>query len=216
MNRLLLIILCLIAFRADAMMLIGGRPPSSVCTEDYAPSLTVDQPMYIGQSSGTDFHGGGYTPEVTGSVCKIDLHIQAVNEATTLAGKNIHCRIFTIDGNGDVDTIVGTSSALDADSMVASTWTSANAGYFEFSPSVELSSIVVYAITFFVDTDSDLTDDPEFDADDYVSGGYDNESNVDAFLLGRTAWTWDSEIPYVDQNLIDAEDDIAIKVFTDQ
>jgi len=182
------------------------------CTETYAPSLTGDAGMYIGQSDSYDFYGILYKPASSESICKLEVYIEAL-QGTLTSSHDYYCRIFSVDGNDDVDAILGTSSKLDGDALVDNTWTSANAGFFEFSSPVALTGGVTYAITFFIDRDSDLTDNPEFDYQNYPEFSFDNERNLDAVQVGRVGFTWDAAIPYADQG-IDAEDDALIKIWT--
>jgi len=192
--------------RADIVM----KPPSSlVCTEVYAPSLTVDEGSYIGRYASNDFSGYIYKPSANRCICEVYAYCQ--NETGNQTGNNYHMRIFTIDGNDDVDTIVGTSAAV-----AGSTINGSGASYigpFIFSTCVNLTSGTEYPFTIFIDTDSDLTDDPEYDSTNYWKWGYDNERNLDGIQVGRGDWTWDASIPYVDAGGgIDLEDDGDMKV----
>jgi len=212
-KRLLIIALCLIAFRADAMMLIGGKVIAAVCAESYAPSVTQDQGDYVGYGDNLDFTGFIYKPTDTECVCEIYPTIR--EEVGDPTGNNYHIRIFTIDGNDDVDAIIGTSAAV-AGATIQGAGNGAEIGPFIFSPCVTLTGGTEYAITAFIDTDSNLTDDPseELDASNYWRWAYDDERSLDAIQMGRAVWTWDAAIPYENTAAIDAEDDGDFRVFT--
>ena len=94
-------------------------------------------------------------------------------------------------------------------------WSSASAGTYDFDPCVSLSTGTTYLISWFVDTDGDLTDDPEADAANYWAIGTDNENNGDAVQLGRGSWIWDASIPYSIDGTVDAEDDGMFKIYTE-
>lgn len=192
----------------------------AVCAESYAPSLTVNNGYgaEIGRYSGADFGGYLYSPTGNECVCKVDAYISVDTGDQT--GINYHMRVFVYNaGTSAVDSIVGTSSAIAGASINGNvgTWTSANGGYFEFSPCINLSSGTVYALTIFPDDDANLTDDPEVDGSNWWEWGADNSNNGDAIQLGRGAWTWDASIPYVKDEawVPDATDDGLMKVFTE-
>jgi hypothetical protein len=184
------------------------------CQVDYAPSMTVDQNLTIGATAWVDFAGFLYTPTANKSVCAIDMYIKAI-DGTMPDGMNIHWRIFAIDANRRADSVLGTSVAVAADLMVVSTWTSANAGLFTFDTDVELTSGTQYAFCAFVDTDGNLTDDPEIDVTNKVSAGYDNGSSVDTIGGGRISYTYGESFPYVIYGE-DSTDDVLIKIYTKQ
>ena len=188
---------------------LGVAVASDSCTEAYAPTLTHDSNYYVGRYDNTDFVGAMIDPEQNECVCKVKAYIRA--ETGDQTGIDYYCRIFTIDGNSDVDTIVGTSSALAGANINGNAGTYAE---FTFSPCVNVSHGTTYAYTIFPDQDSDLTDNPDNDTSNYWAWGYDNGSNVDAISLGKGAWTWDDTIPYADDST-DATDDMLIKVWTE-
>jgi len=215
MKKILICLLISLFFTVNASaMMVGqgglGVSVSGECTEFYAPSLTGDAVYDLGKLNGEEYTGFIY---VTGGaqedVCKVDLKIQGVNG--DLADHDYFLKIWTIDGSNVLQVSQGTSSGLDGNLMSAGTWTSANAGYFEFSSSVSLSATTSYAFTFFVDQDGNQDDDPEIDGTNYPAVHYDNENDEDATMLGRFIWK-DSD-KSVQKS--DAEDDILIKIFTD-
>jgi len=192
-------------------MVVSSGNTSSACTEFYdsetALSLTSDAGAFIGRWDVNDFDGYILKYASNRCVCEVYAYVRSENGDQT--GKNYHMRIFTIDGNDDVDTIVGTSAAVSGSTINGASGT--YIGPFIFSPCVNLTSGVSYPHTIFVDDDANLTDNPEFDGTNYWLWGYDNENNGDAIIEGRGSWTWDASIPYVDQFTIDPEDDGLIK-----
>ena len=220
-KRIVLLFLLLFATNSYAVSpailhgMSGGSGNTAVCAETYAPNLAADAELYIGRLEATDFYGALYKPATTQDVCQIDAYIRYIT-GTLTSDHDYYCRIFSIDGNDDVDAILGTSSKVDGDLMSAGTWVSANAGYFVFDTPVTLTGGTTYAITFFISRgDSDLTDNPEHDGTNYPMIGFDNENNIgDGISMGRGSWTWDSSIPYADEFAIDPEDDVLIKVWT--
>jgi len=193
-----------------------ARKNAAVCAEAYAPSLTADQGLEVGAGSGGDFAGYVYVPQQNECLCAIDLYIRV--ETGDQTGKKYYGRVFTIDGNSDVDTIVGTSSNyIDGTNINgnAPAWISALVdGKITFSPCLNLTSGEDYAITMFVDTDGNLDDDTEIDGSNHWEWGYDNESNGETELQGRCRWAWDASIPYVEEFAIDVEDEGLIKIWT--
>ena len=178
---------------------MSGSGNLTECTETYSPNLAVDAENHIGRWSASDFLGFLYKPTSTASVCQIDVYVRYIT-GTLTSSHDYYCRIFSIDGNNDAATILGTSSKIDGDLIGEEAWISANAGYFVFDTPVALNSGTTYAITFFIDQDSDLDDDPEADADNYPGFGYDNERNLDTIQYGAIGFAWDDTIPYADNS----------------
>jgi hypothetical protein len=124
---------------------------------------------------------------------------------------NFHVQLFTIDGNNDIDALLGTSAAVDGDDITAAgtktTWT--------FSPCVTVAA-GNYAAVILPDTDSNtaITDDPEIDGTNYFKIDGDDERNLDAVQIGHAEYTWDAAIPFVDHVTFDAEDDHIITYST--
>ena len=193
--------------------LLGGM--AAACTETYAPSLTYNYANSVGRYEDSDFYGLLYTPATNENICKVDMYVAAI-VGTLTSGHEYYLRIFTIDGSGDADTIVATSLPIDGDEIDAvggTAWLSSAGYYFVFSPAVELTGSTTYGFGIFVDQDSDLTDNPEHDGTNYWQFGSDSGNDGDSIQGGRTYWTWDSSIPYLD-TIVDATDDILIKVWT--
>ena len=182
----------------------AGGKNTAVCAAVYSPSVTRDQGVSIGRTANGDFAGYIYKPTANRCVCEV----YAINEqeAGDPTGNNYHMRIFTIDGNNDVDAIIGTSAAV-AGATIQGLGVGASVGPFTFSPCVNLTSGTEYPLTIFIDTDADLTDNPEEDGINYWRWSYDDERSLDLIQMGRGSWTWDAAIPYADEYVPDAEDD---------
>lgn len=191
------------------------------CTELYDASLvaTQDQPVYIGSVASADFYGLLWTPADDAVVCKIDAYVRAIS-GTLTSSHDYYARIYSVNAGTNVTTgVVATSAVVPGESMVATTWISANAGAFEFLSPPTLSADTKYAIVFFIDRDGNLDDNPENDTANYPHFGYDDENNGDGVGDG----TYQSGRIYYDYNDIgsavtnlDAEDDILVKIDTIQ
>lgn len=194
-------------------------PPATTCDLTYDTSaLTVDgtDNIQVGRYSASDFYGFLYTPAANECVCKIDPYIYS--ETGTPAG-NYYARIFVYNGaTGAIDSIAGTSSAVAGAGIngQGGQWSSASAGTYDFDPCISLSTGTTYAITWFISTDADLTDDPEYDGTNYWAIGTDDNAASDAIQLGRGSWQWDAEIPYPKEAYVpDAASDALVKIYTE-
>ena len=188
--------------------------PSTSCQVDYSPSVSDDQNFSIGFSTYTDFRGILYTPSSGEEICSIDLYIRSIS-GTLTSSHDYYCRIFAIDGSDQAVTVLGTSNVVPGESMVGGTWVSENAGAFGFSSSVSLTGSTTYAITFFIDRDGNLNDDPEADTTNYPNAGYEDESIIDSIGGGRIGYLYNPSLPYAVQTQ-DEDDDVKLKVHTIQ
>jgi hypothetical protein len=181
---------------------------ASVCTADYTPSVTIDGAHSIGRYNAQEYVGFTYVPTASRSVCQVDIWVQSPVTGS-LSGKNYYCEIYSIS-SGELSDRLGLSDA------VAGTTVAAGAGGFvswAFSTPVALTQGTTYGVAWFVDTDSNLTDDPEIDGSNYFEVRYDDELNGDSIQTGLKAWAWDSSIPYsIDSQ--DPEDDFKVQVHT--
>lgn len=184
-----------------------ARDTGGVCQETptYAPSLTGDIYEAIADAATQDFIGFKYTPASNQTVCKVDVNILDV--LTDPTGNKYYLAVYALDGSGRLNTLVGLSDAVDGGALAAG-WNS-----FAFSTPISLTSGTAYGGGWFLDTDSNTTDDPEVDATNSWRPYWDNNSNVDAILGGRYRWTWDAALPYEVEGS-DALDDMVIRVYT--
>jgi hypothetical protein len=192
-----------------------GQTVAVGCTETYAPAVTQDQGDYVGYQEGSDFVGFVYVPASDECICDIDVQIR--QEYGDPTGLNYHISIYTVDGNNDLASLVGTSDAV-AGSVIQGaangSWMSANGDTFSFSPCVNLTGSTEYALVAFVDDDANLTDNPEHDGINYWRWAYDNELGSDGITIERGIWTWDASIPYAELGALDADDRGSFKVST--
>jgi len=188
-----------------------GAPPS--CSLSYDGGWTADTERPFGSASAVDFYGIIYTPTSDEDVCAIDIYIYNINE--DLTDKYYRAVILTWNATGPTcDTWLGHSDQVSGDDFVAGTWTSANAGLFEFSSAVSLTGSNTYLIGIYADTDGTPDDDPEHDLVNYASFGDDNNNNGDSITGGRAYCAWDSSIPYGGV-MVDENDDILFRVHTE-
>ena len=181
-----------------------------VCVKSYDPVVTVDTSVSVGRYASQDFVGFLYTPSDNECVCRVYAYVET--EEGDQTGINYHVRIFTVDGNVDVDAIIGTSAAVAGATINGNA--TAFTGAFTFSPCVHLTGSTLYAITVFPDDDANLTDDPQIDGTNYWTWGFDNERNLDAIQSGYNKWACDAAIPYEDQEATDDDDDMEVEIWT--
>lgn len=188
----------------------AGDPGS--CDEWYDFTGTKDQASGIGAYVDRDFIGPRWTQPSDQTLCEVDMFIGGMVGSPS-SSHDYWMRVFTVDGNNDLATVVATSTTkIDGDGLSAGTWISENEGNFEFDD-VALSNGVEYAFTIFVDQDANQSDDPEADGSNFPKWGFDDENNSAPNQDGLGRWTYDASIPYVDYDL-DAEDDLLIKIHT--
>jgi len=205
---------------------IGGVPIEDIdtiggvtvdlCTLYYSTGdkSLADTARPIGNTVTVDFYGSLYTPAADICVCKVDFVYYSVNgTASSIDSYNYHVRIFEDDGSNGDDVSLGVPYISDAVSgaNVRAVGTGEFIG-FSFTTGVQLTGSQLYGITLFIDTDSNLTDDPgdEIDATNYWNFGDDNEGPASQ---GRVTYTYDASIPYA-RNSPDLDDDPVIRVYS--
>lgn len=218
LSILLLFLFVGFSFAANPLFFTVCELLGDDCAQNYFSNVTVDDDLHIANTSTAHYVGTVYVPPLNECICAVDIYVSGVT-GTLTSSFDFYMQVYTVDGNDDLASLVsnGTSAAIQGELLSASTWISANAGRFEFSPAVSLTGSTEYALVVVLDTEGDgVADEPSYSVPDntnYFDWGYDNGASSDSVLGGRGRWLWDSSIPYADQST-DAGDDVQIKVYT--
>jgi len=172
------------------------------CQSDYAPALTADGYLYIGDYS-NEVPGGKIQLGHDTDICSVYVYYMTP-DGTPAAGERVYMRVYA-DNAGDLGTNLGTSTNY----ILANGLTdNAYNGPWTFT-TITGTSGSIYYIKFIYDIDGDPGDQPEAATSGRPRFGFDDENNKDAVLLG-VANHYDST---GGQIFIDAEDDLAIKIY---
>ena len=161
-------------------------------TAIYSATTTADTNFTSSYDVDTSsWSGFKYTPAATQHVCAVDFYIRLKN-GTWIDGESqiedeIYLSIYTLTGT-TLNAEIGRSASVLGKNFATTTWTSANAGLFEFSSAVALTGAVQYGFGLFRDSDSDPEDAPEINATHYFRLGYDSASDRDGIQGGVSGW----------------------------
>ena len=186
------------------------------CVEDYTCEPTIDGDRNLSASASTDYVGAKYTPTGNICVCAIDLYVRDVN-GTMSEDHDFYVRIFEMSGDDITDMAtggLGTSGKINGSSFNdGGEWLSEYAGLATFGTCVNLTASTDYAITIFMDTDGNTSDDPEDDSVNYIEIGYDNSgSSCDAQMGGVATWRHSDGSDVI---AIDTADEMALRVHSE-
>jgi len=221
MRKYIILIILLIlpisgsAKMSDMMHMMAAAGGSTVCSEDYAPSLTQDGSRDVCVYNNQEFNGFIYTPATDKCVCYVDLYLVSETGDLSAVSINYHVQIWTLGVSNVLSSLLGSSDAVASADLHGhpANWIGTTLGDgkgFPFSSCVSLSASTSYGFAIIPDTDADLTDDPEVDGTNYFSIGLDNENDGGLIHSGRVTWKYNSGTR--DVNSTDPEDDILVKI----
>ncbi len=184
-------------------------PSSATCTVTYAPSLIGDVNYAVGFDEYNHYSGFEYRPASNECICQVDVYVAQV-DGTLTSSHDYYLWISSLDASNDLDGVTSATSAkVDGDTDIsASSWVS-----FTFSPCLNVTAESRYGFAFFLDSDGNPDDEPEYDGTNFWRLSVDDERNLDNVQYGTARWRWDAEIPY-NREASDAEDDVEVKVYT--
>ena len=173
----------------DIKKVIARKNAAPACdTAIYSATTTADtnftSSYNVDESSWSGFK---YTPAATQHVCAVDFYIRLKNGTWTDIEHEIYLSIYTLTGT-TLNAEIGRSASVLGKNFATTTWTSANAGLFEFSSAVALTGAVQYGFGLFRDSDSDPEDAPETNETHYFRLGYDSASDRDGIQGGVSGW----------------------------
>ena len=201
------------AFVGQALRRCVPQGTTAVCAEDYTFTTARTSYADIARYNVQEFSGYVYVPPKNECLCELDFEVWVIT-GTLPASYEYYAAVYALNGSNGLQTLIGRSNPIAGNTLTAFTWlSSGTSGNFTFSTCLNMSSGVSYGVAFFLDSDSDPTDDPEIDGVNFPSFGYVNGSSGDSIQGGRTRWSWSSSLPYV-QQFTDPTDDLRIKHWT--
>jgi len=127
-----------------------GHGSGGTCSSTADFSYTsLDSYRSIGSDIYTDSYVGIKWQGTDRSVCRVDFYLQESGDISSLSFK---ASVYTINGDGDLDTLIGTSDTLAGSSITAAGWYT-----FTFSSELTLATNSVIVVSRTDPTNDDGT-----------------------------------------------------------
>ena len=189
------------------------------CTLAYFSDVAeIDSDTPIAEDGDDDYVGQQYIAPANQCVCAVDVYVNSV-DGTLTADHDFYMQIFTLASDNITALVTnGTSAKITGESIAITSWLSENAGRFEFSPAVALTSGEDYALAITMDNDDDgpAPAEPDYDGTNFFNWGRDNSGDGgDTVADGVGRWAWQSGAVTYASSWHDGTDIYQIKVYTE-
>ena len=127
-NYILIIILAIfcLGISSPHHRIIARKRVAKTCQEKFAFSTGLTSWTGVAKAAASTYSGVFYITDGDQDVCEVDVYVHSLG-GTLDANDEFYMRIYTLDGEDALDTLLGTSDMIEGGSFAATTWISATA-----------------------------------------------------------------------------------------